>query len=60
MSENIIAPDMQEFINKNKRELINQILEKYPNAPVDDDALEGFIYNEEWLYRWARSEGVDV
>lgn len=60
MEENIIAPDMQRFINANRAGLIRWVLKKYPNAVVGDDQLEEFIYNEQELYRWAVSEGVDI
>jgi len=61
MSDNVIAPDMQEFIDKHRRGLVGMILDSTPNLRnVDDDCIEDHVTNVEHMYNWARSEGVDV
>ena len=54
---------MQEFIGAN-REAIDVIIRGAsgigPDYPIDDDKRENWIINDEGLYDWARSEGVDV
>lgn len=50
---------MEQFINDNLAELqasIKNVLGHYPD--VDD--IENWILNDEGLYNWARSEGVDI
>lgn len=65
---------MEEFIRENRDELtgcINRYLFRYdgnggagtiPDPPptYDDDELNEWISNDEGLYDWARSEGVQV
>lgn len=57
-----IAPDMQRFIDENRAELIAHIQAAVPNHQIDttDEAIEAWVLNDEPLYLWARSEGVDV
>lgn len=51
---------MREFINNNRRELINIILDICSNCEVSDSEIEKWILNDEGLYNWARSEGVNI
>ena len=49
------------FIEENRGELdrlIRTCLDR-PNFPLDDDEREMWINNDEGLYMWAQSEGVD-
>ncbi len=54
---------MAEFIDANREELISRIMGGEPSILVttlDDDEIENWILNDEGLYDWAISEGVDV
>lgn len=52
---------IQEFIEQNRGE-IDEIIRSHinPNVILDDDDREDWISNDEGLYEWALSEGVDV
>ncbi len=53
---------LKEFIDENRGELdkcIRNALDR-PNFELDDDAREDWIANDEGLYNWAKSEGVDM
>ena len=53
---------MREFLDENRGEL-SRLIRAQPsleNIPLDDDELELWIANDEGLYHWAKSEGVDV
>jgi len=53
--------DMQDFIDNNRGELVAAIQRAAgPNSRVDDDEIELWINNDEGLYMWAQSEGVDL
>lgn len=52
--------NMNEFIEENRQELIAHIKGVCANCPTDDEEIEGWIANDESLYNWAKSEGVDV
>lgn len=53
--------DMQDFIDQNRGELVKAIQRAAgPNARVDDDEIEMWINNDEGLYQWAQSEGVNI
>ena len=52
---------IQEFIDENKDALDRCIKSVCPNCDLDDDGQrEMWIMNDEGLYLWARSAGVDV
>lgn len=54
---------LKEFIDKHRKELAEHItyaLGKSDPFDVDDDEIERWITNDEALYNWALSEGVDV
>ena len=52
---------IQEFIDKNWKEIEQAIRVEAGNlCDIDDDEMELWIMNDESLYNWARSEGVDV
>lgn len=65
---------MEDFINENRDELIHAINERRyfndgkggrgtiptPEPQYDTDEIEDWILNDEGLYNWAKSEGVDV
>ena len=47
---------IEAFIEENRAVLLDII----GNSAADDDEIELWISNEEGLYLWAQSEGVDV
>lgn len=52
---------MREFIKNNRAEIDRAIKRACPNCPrLNDDERENWILNDEGLYNWARSEGVNV
>ena len=54
---------LAEFINENRAELVDIIHRTVPNMPldqIDDDEIEDWIINDEGLYNWALSEGVEL
>ncbi len=52
---------MQEFIRQNRAELDAAIRRVVPNIrTIDDGERRAWIENDEGLYYWAKSEGVDV
>jgi len=52
---------LQEFIDDNRAELDSGIRAAIgqPNFDLDDDERELWIMNDEGLYNWALSEGVE-
>lgn len=53
---------MREFIKQNRAE-IDAGVKRYLNRPdmtLNDEERRQWILNDEGLYRWARSEGVNV
>lgn len=53
---------MEDFINENWRE-IDECIESARGGtgwPLDNDDREEWIMNDEGLYNWALSEGVEV
>ena len=51
-----------DFIEENREELVESI-HNYcgiNRSRLDDEELELWIANDEGLYNWARSEGVEV
>jgi hypothetical protein len=57
---------LEKFIRDNKQELSRCILQACDGAPtnshgnVTNKECRLWIMNDEGLYRWARSEGVDI
>ena len=52
---------MQRFIRKHRKELDEAIKARCPNCgKLNDEDREEWIANDEGLYNWARSQGVDV
>ena len=50
-----------EFIRQNREELDGCIKRTCPNVGrIDDEERRLWILNDESLYLWARSEGVDI
>lgn len=53
--------DIEKFVRDNRREIDDKIRVIYPNyAAVDDEDREDILRNDENLYNWALSEGVDI
>ena len=53
---------IREFIRTNRQAIdahIRAVL-KRPNRPINDADREEWIMNDEGLYRWALSEGVNL
>ena len=51
---------MDKFIQENRAEIDAAIHSLVPGIPLDDEDREDWISNDESLYNWARSEGVDI
>ena len=53
---------LQEFIDEHRGELdrIIRAAAGNENLDIDDDERENWIINDEGLYDWAKSEGVDL
>ena len=51
---------MKKFIQENKSDLDACIGRKAPGQPINDNERRLWILNDESLYNWARSEGVDI
>ncbi len=51
---------MRNFIRQNRQELEQHIKSACSNCRLNDDERENWILNDESLYLWARSEGVNV
>lgn len=53
---------IEQWIRDNRREIDKHIKHAVPNLryPLDDDDREQWVMNDESLYNWARSEGVDI
>lgn len=53
-----------DFIRFNRPEIDQVICEAVGTnrqaIPIDDDERESWVLNDENLYRWAQSEGVEV
>ncbi len=49
------------FIKENREELDRYIESVNPNGPrLDNEERRQWIYNDEDLYNWAKSEGVPI
>jgi hypothetical protein len=51
---------IQQFIEENREELTEYIDTGHPDYEIDDDEIEMWIMNDEWLYNWATNGGVEV
>lgn len=51
---------MAAFIRENRDELIAAVRSVCDNCAVGDDDLEEWIENDEGLYLWAQSAGVEL
>ena len=51
---------LRQWIKENRQEIDQCIRRVVPNARIDDDERRMWILNDEGMYRWARSEGVNV
>jgi hypothetical protein len=45
---------------KENREEIDKAIKKVSNVSIDDEERRIWVLNDEGLYSWARSEGVNV
>lgn len=60
-ANNVIAPDMQKFIDEYKNELVRWVQENCKSSvDLSDDSLEDIIINTQPWYMLARECGVDV
>ncbi len=50
---------LQECIQGNRKQLTEYILNNCPNCEIGDEEIEEWIRNDEGLYSWAMSEGVE-
>lgn len=51
---------LRDFIKENREELDRCIQRVCPGASKNDEERRQWIYNDEGLYRWARSCGVRI
>ena len=53
---------MQQFINENRKDIDACIFRAYDagSVPSDDSEREAWGVNDESLYNWAESEGVEL
>ena len=50
-----------DFIERNHEALVSYIMQECPNCSIDtQDDIEEWIMNDEYLYQWAESEGVQL
>lgn len=52
--------DMRKFIRENRKMIDDAIKRSVPNARIDDDERRMWLLNDEGLYNWAKSSGVNV
>ena len=53
---------MKDFINRHRYDLVEMICTRIQQeaAMLDDEEIEDWVFNDEYMYEWAISEGVDV
>lgn len=51
---------MRKFIRENRKAIDEYIKSICPNCRLNDDERKGWILNDEYLYNWARSSGVNI
>jgi len=49
-----------DFISQNQKKIDEHIRAVVPTADIDDAERELWVLNDEGLYLWAKSEGVDI
>jgi hypothetical protein len=50
----------RDFVKNNKKKILEYTDKKYPKVKFNQKELEDLILNDEFLYLWARDEGVRV
>ena len=51
---------LRAFVKKNRKEIDEWIHYSVPALRLNDEEREKWVLNNEGLYNWARSEGVDI
>ena len=51
---------LSSWIKENRSEIDSAIRNVVPNAKIDDAERRMWVLNDEGLYNWAKSEGVNV
>ena len=52
---------MNKFIRENEAQLKKMIKQKVPNAKqIDEAEMRLWVLNDEGIYNWARSQGVNI
>ncbi len=54
------SKSLRQFIKENKEELDAAIRRVCDNCRLSDTERRLWVLNDEGLYRWARSEGVNI
>lgn len=54
------SKSLRQFIKENKEELDAAIRRVCDNCRLNDTERRLWILNDEGLYRWARSEGINI
>ena len=52
--------EMSDLIKEYRVFIDNHVRRVYDVTPADDEEREDFIFNNESLYLWAKSRGVEV
>jgi len=58
--ERDVAMNTTDFISQNQKKIDEHIRAVVPTADIDDAERELWVLNDEGLYLWAKSEGVDI
>jgi len=51
---------IEKFIEQNREEIDKAIRNVCSNCKIDDEERENWIMNDEGLYNWALSSGVEI
>ena len=51
---------LETFVEENRQEIDAFIHTVNPNSNIDNEERENWVMNDEALYNWARSEGVNI
>jgi hypothetical protein len=56
------AKTLQEFIRKHREEIDSYVLNRCPGLRMNDDERRAWVLSDpsDFLYNWARSEGVNI